>query len=186
MQNWVTFFILSNEGFGINTNLFETNIINILIFVPVILATAGKAVKQMIDDRATVVCQKIENAEKRLTDARNSLVEATEKAKQAKILIAENKKEASKKELEKSLECREKGIKKFQEISLVTKTKCKNLEESFKNEEDNKIENAIVKKIPLQLQSYLKKTMESDACVKKSLDNFLAFCIYKADKGETL
>lgn len=77
------------EGFGINTNIFETNIINLTAVVAIVISFVGKNLSSLLEDRRTTILnnlkeasQRAAEAQEKLNQAKNQLQLATQKAKE--------------------------------------------------------------------------------------------------------
>jgi F-type H+-transporting ATPase subunit b len=93
MKNWVTSFILSHEteSININTNIFETNLINIVILLVGLVYFLGSFLKENLSSRQEQIISSIQNGEKRLNEAKERLAEAKSQWTQAQIIIEEIK-----------------------------------------------------------------------------------------------
>jgi F-type H+-transporting ATPase subunit b len=80
--------IFSGHGFGINTNIFETNVINLAVVIGVVVSFVGDAVRELLDNRKKTILQNICAA-----DARAKEVE--EKMNQAKLQFEKAEKKAA-------------------------------------------------------------------------------------------
>jgi len=74
-------------GFGINTNVFETNIINLAAVVGVVVSFVGGNLTALLDDRKATIIKNLEEANQRA-------VEAQEKFNQARAQLESAKKKA--------------------------------------------------------------------------------------------
>jgi F-type H+-transporting ATPase subunit b len=77
------------EGFGINTNIFETNVINLAAVVAIVISFVGKNLSSLLDDRRKTILtnlqeasQRAADAQQKLTEAKNQLQLASQKAKE--------------------------------------------------------------------------------------------------------
>lgn len=82
-------FLPFGEGFGINTNVFETNIINLAAVVAIVISFVGKNLSSLLEDRRKTILtnlqeasQRAAEAQEKLTQAKNQLQLATQKAKE--------------------------------------------------------------------------------------------------------
>lgn len=82
-------FPLGHGGFGINTNIFETNIINLAAVVGIVISFVGNNLSALLEDRKKTILSNLEEANKRaleaqekLTNAKNSLELAKKKAQE--------------------------------------------------------------------------------------------------------
>jgi F-type H+-transporting ATPase subunit b len=91
IRNWDCYFIFAseNEGFKFNPDILETNVINILILLIILLFTAGKFLQDILTNRYEKVLTSIQDSENRLTEATERLAEAKSQWSQARIIIEE-------------------------------------------------------------------------------------------------
>jgi F-type H+-transporting ATPase subunit b len=79
-------------AFGFNTNLFETNILNLSVVVVIVVTVVGDALSTLLDQRRKTILvtvqeidKKIRDAQKRLEDAQKSVENARLRAKEIRI-----------------------------------------------------------------------------------------------------
>jgi len=77
------------EGFGINTNIFETNVINLAAVVAIVISFVGKNLSALLDDRRNTIVNNLQEASQRAAEAQEKLAQAkrqlelaTQKAKE--------------------------------------------------------------------------------------------------------
>lgn len=93
------------HGFGINTNIFETNIINLAAVIGVVISFVGSNLTAILDERKKTIVNNLEEANQRALEAAE------------KLTIAKTQLEAAKK---KAKEIREEGVSRAsQEINTV-------------------------------------------------------------------
>mmetsp|Transcript_4519 Transcript_4519/g.15639 ORF Transcript_4519/g.15639 Transcript_4519/m.15639 type:complete len:181 (+) Transcript_4519:225-767(+) len=80
------------EGFGINTNVLETNILNLSVVIGVLFVVGKDVLTSLLDERRQKILQSLEDVEKRYKEAQKKLEEANlelstaiEKAKEIRI-----------------------------------------------------------------------------------------------------
>jgi len=83
------------EGFGINTDIFETNIINLAAVVAIVISFVGKNLSALLEDRKKTIVNNLQEASLRASEA------------QERLNVAKNQLELAKK---KAAEIREEGI----------------------------------------------------------------------------
>jgi F-type H+-transporting ATPase subunit b len=77
MKNLITASILlSNDGFTLNTDILETNLINIVLLVAILFKVVGDALKASLINRRQKIINDVNDAEKRLVNAKERLSEA--------------------------------------------------------------------------------------------------------------
>lgn len=93
MKIWISSFILSNktENISLNINILETNLINIVILLILLIYFLGNFLKENLSVRQEQIISSIQNGEKRLNESKERLVEAKSQWAQAQIIIEEIK-----------------------------------------------------------------------------------------------
>jgi F-type H+-transporting ATPase subunit b len=84
------------HGFGINTNIFETNIINLAVVVGIAISFVGNNLNALLEDRKKTILNNLQEANQRATDAQEKL-----NAARAQLELAKKK----------AQEIREEGVK---------------------------------------------------------------------------
>ena len=80
----MTPFTFASEGFGLNLNLFETNIINLAVVIFGLYKFLPGFLGKILERRRTSILNDLTEAEERLTQAKNSLSKAKEELSSAK------------------------------------------------------------------------------------------------------
>nr|YP_010335841.1 ATP synthase CFO B subunit subunit I [Chroothece richteriana]UNJ14247.1 ATP synthase CFO B subunit subunit I [Chroothece richteriana] len=83
-----------SKGFGINTDILDTNIINLGILIALLIYVGKQAIVSLLDNRQQKVLNSLQEAEDRQQQANARLAEARAQLEQTQIVIAEIKKEA--------------------------------------------------------------------------------------------
>ncbi len=83
------------EGFGLNTNILETNIINLAVVLAIVITFVGDALRSLLDNRKQTILNNFREADQRAN-------EAQEKLNQAKLQLELAQK--------KAIQIREQGI----------------------------------------------------------------------------
>ena len=97
--------LMGHGGFGFNTNIFETNIINLAAVVGIVVSFVGKNLSSLLEDRKNTIVQNLQEANQRA-------IEAQEKLNAARAQLESAKKKAQ--------EIREEGVlRATQEINNV-------------------------------------------------------------------
>lgn len=74
------------EGFGINTNIFETNVINLAAVVAVVISFVGKNLTALLEDRKKTIFNNLQEASQRALEAQEKLSQA-----KAQLNVAQKK-----------------------------------------------------------------------------------------------
>jgi F-type H+-transporting ATPase subunit b len=93
MTNWISLLLIANEseGFGINPDILETNVINILLLLALLFFTLGNSLRDNLANRQKKIINNVQDAEKRLNEANDRLVEAKTQWAQTQIVFDEIK-----------------------------------------------------------------------------------------------
>jgi len=78
-----TLFYLANEGFGLNLDILETNVINLAILIGLLLFYGGKFLNKLLGERRGKIEAEIKQSEQRAKEAAAALAEAQQKLAQA-------------------------------------------------------------------------------------------------------
>ena len=80
----MTLFTFASEGFGLNLDLFETNIINLAVVVFGLYKFLPGFLGKILEKRRTTILTDLKDAEERLIQAKNSLSKAKDELASAK------------------------------------------------------------------------------------------------------
>ena len=95
MENFDLIFTLvaEHEGIGLNLDILETGLINILALVAILVYTGRDFLGSILEERKTDIVQGVQDAEDRLNEANLRLNEAQKQLSQANVVITEIKNE---------------------------------------------------------------------------------------------
>jgi F-type H+-transporting ATPase subunit b len=95
MENFDQIFTLlaEHEGIGLNTDILETGLINILALVGILIFTGRDFLGSLLEERKTTIVKGVQDAEDRLNEAQKRLSEAKKQLDQANLVIGEIKNE---------------------------------------------------------------------------------------------
>lgn len=106
MENFDQIFTLlaEDEGIGLNLDILETGLLNILALVGILIYTGKDFLGSLLEERKATIVKGVQDAEDRLNEAQKRLNEAEKQLSQANLVISEIKNEtiATKKVLLKS------------------------------------------------------------------------------------
>ena len=80
----MTLFTFASEGFGLNLDLFETNIINLAVVIFGLYKFLPGFLGKILEKRRTTILTDLKDAEERLIQAKNSLSKAKDELASAK------------------------------------------------------------------------------------------------------
>ena len=95
MENFDQIFTLvaEHEGIGLNLDILETGLINILALLAILVYTGKDFLGSLLEERKTSIVQGVQDAEDRLNEANRRLSEAQKQLSQANVVITEIKNE---------------------------------------------------------------------------------------------
>jgi F-type H+-transporting ATPase subunit b len=106
MENFNQIFTLlaNEEGIGLNLDILETGLLNILALLAILIYTGRDFLGSLLEERKTTIVKSVQDAEDRLNEAQKRLDEAKKQLSQANLVISEIRNEtiATKKVLLKS------------------------------------------------------------------------------------
>jgi F-type H+-transporting ATPase subunit b len=91
MENFDQIFTLlaEHEGIGLNTDILETGLINILALVAILIYAGRDFLGSLLEERKTMIVKGVQDAEDRLNEAQKRLNEAEKQLNQANLVINE-------------------------------------------------------------------------------------------------
>ena len=95
MENFNQIFTLlaQEEGIGLNLDILETGLLNILALVGILIYTGKDFLGSLLEERKTTIVKSVQDAENRLNEAQKRLSEAKKQLDQANLVIGEIKNE---------------------------------------------------------------------------------------------
>ena len=87
--------LASNGSFGINTDIFETNLGNQLIILAGVIVLGRDFLSESLGQRQAEIISGVEDSEKRLNEATTRLAEAKKQLSQARVIMDQIRKETS-------------------------------------------------------------------------------------------
>jgi len=85
--------LISEGGFGINTDILDTNIVNLALLIALLVYAGRDFLGSALNERQSEIIKGIQNAEKRLTEAESRYNEANKQLEQAQVVIKQIKNE---------------------------------------------------------------------------------------------
>jgi F-type H+-transporting ATPase subunit b len=91
MENFDQIFTLlaEHEGFGLNLDILETGLLNILALLAILFFTGRDFLGSLLEERKTTIVKSVQDAEDRLNEAQKRLNEAQKQLNQANLVISE-------------------------------------------------------------------------------------------------
>ncbi len=108
------------SGFGLNLNLFETNLINLALLVGILIYFGKPALTNILSERRSKIAEQIKAVEQKKKQAEVTLANEQKKLEEAKVTAAKIRSEAvtnAQKAKETILAQGEKEVKRLQEVA---------------------------------------------------------------------
>ena len=81
-------------SFGLNTNLFETNVLNLAVVIGIVITFVGDAIRVLLDQRRKTILSALQEVDEKARDAEKRLIEARRKLDVATRRITETRNQA--------------------------------------------------------------------------------------------
>lgn len=96
MENFDQIFtsLAEHEGIGLNKDILETGVINIIALIVLLILQFGEDVRTFLNGRQETITNNVENAENRLTEAKQRLKDAQKQSNQLYLTFDELKADA--------------------------------------------------------------------------------------------
>ena len=143
------------EGFGINTDIFDTNIINLAVLWAIILYAGSDFLTSTLSDRQQKIVTALQEAEEQLSYSKARLAEAEKQVAQTETSITEIKAEAeaAAKTLKESI--LQEGKKDIESIALKGKSNIAVLEANVRAQIQQTIADLALKRVVSKLKQNL-------------------------------
>lgn len=76
-------FLFSGHGFGINTNILDTNVINLAVVIAVVISVVGDALRDLLGNRKKTILANLNAADQRAQEIRDKMNQARQQLDQA-------------------------------------------------------------------------------------------------------
>ncbi len=95
MENFNQIFTLiaEHEGIGLNLDILETGLLNIMALLAILVYTGRDFLGSLLEERKTTIVKGVQDAEDRLNEAQSRLAEAKKQLEQVNIVVSEIKDE---------------------------------------------------------------------------------------------
>jgi F-type H+-transporting ATPase subunit b len=77
--------VLFRQGFGFNTNLYETNILNLTVVLIVVIKVVGDALRTLLNERRQMILSTLQEADQKAREARKRLEQARRDLEETRV-----------------------------------------------------------------------------------------------------
>ena len=81
--------IILRNGFGLNTNLFETNVLNLAVVLGVVIKVVGDSLRSLLDQRRKAILSTLQEADLKAKEAKQRLEAAQRTLEEARLRVQE-------------------------------------------------------------------------------------------------
>jgi F-type H+-transporting ATPase subunit b len=81
--------ILLRQGFGLNTNIFETNVLNLAVVLGVVVKVVGDSLRSLLDQRRKTILSTLQKADLKAKEAKQRLEAAQRALEEARLRVRE-------------------------------------------------------------------------------------------------
>ena len=109
--------------FGFNTNVLETNVINLAVVVGIVVTFGGNNLRSLLENRRQTILNNLQEADQRAVEAQQKLEKAKSQLEQAQLKAVEIKKQGSvtvESDKEQSVRETQSQIKRLEENKIET------------------------------------------------------------------
>lgn len=87
--------ILLRQGFGFNTNLYETNILNLTVVLAIVIKVVGDSLQTILSQRRKMILSTLQEADQKARDAKRRLEKAQRDLEETRTYAAEIRTQAT-------------------------------------------------------------------------------------------
>ena len=80
---------LMRQGFGVNTNLLETNVLNLAVVIGVVIKVVGDSLRSLLDQRRQAILSTLQEADLKAKEAKERLEAAQRTLEEARLRVQE-------------------------------------------------------------------------------------------------
>nr|YP_009297222.1 ATP synthase CFO B chain subunit I [Porphyridium sordidum]AOM66565.1 ATP synthase CFO B chain subunit I [Porphyridium sordidum] len=155
LNYWIIITEHSAKGLSINTNILDTNIINLAILISALIYLGKGALGKILSNRQEKVFAAIQEAEIKLEQANQRLAEAEKQLEQTQSVIAQIKKDAENtaKKIRDSL--LEQGKADTQRLLASSQSSIKSTENEIRKQIQQQIVSLALKRVNIQLKNQI-------------------------------
>jgi len=152
--------LVAEGSFGINFDIFETNVINLAILTGGIFYLGGNALSETLTERQQRILGAIQESEERLAQATQRLLESETQLEQAQLVIASIKEEADKTAKQVKSGILTEGKAEIERLSSVAKSQIATIEAKVRKQISDYVVTLALQRVSLQLEGKLSNELQ--------------------------
>jgi F-type H+-transporting ATPase subunit b len=151
---------ISDLSVGLNTDIFETNVINISLLLGGIIYLGSNALSASLTERQQKILGAIQEAEERLQQAVARLAESEKQLEQAQLVIASIKTEAEKTAIQVKNAILNDGKIEIERLTSTAKSQVTTIEARVRKQISDYVVALALKRVTLQLEGKLTSNLQ--------------------------
>jgi len=151
---------ISDLSISLNTDIFETNVINITILVGGIFKLLSEALSESLSDRQQKILGAIQESEERLEQATARLRESETQLDQAQLVIASIKSDAKTTADQVKSAVLSDGKVEIERLTAAAKSQIKTIEAKVRKQISDYVATLALQRITLQLEGKLNESLQ--------------------------
>lgn len=151
----------SEKGFGFNSNILESNVLNIAILLSGVVYLGNNFLTSALESRQQKVAEAIQESEERLQQATARLTESEKQLTEAQIVITQIKKEAEITGRKVKETILAQGKLDIERLTNNGKSSIEKAEVQIRKQIQQHITNLALQRVTIQLKDYLTSNLQS-------------------------
>jgi F-type H+-transporting ATPase subunit b len=152
--------LISDEGVSLNLDIFEANLINIILLAGGLFYLLSGALSESLSERQQKILGAIQESEEKLQEATTRLTEGETKLAQAQIVIESIQKEAEQTAVQVKNSVLTDGKKEIERLTANAKTQIATIEVKVRKQISDYVATLALQRITMQLEGKLNSSLQ--------------------------
>jgi F-type H+-transporting ATPase subunit b len=152
--------LISDEGVSLNLDIFEANLINIILLAGGLFYLLSGALSESLSERQQKILGAIQESEEKLQEATTRLTEGETKLAQAQIVIESIQKEAEQTAVQVKSSVLTDGKKEIERLTANAKTQIATIEVKVRKQISDYVATLALQRITMQLEGKLNSSLQ--------------------------
>jgi F-type H+-transporting ATPase subunit b len=158
--------LISDEGVSLNLDIFEANLINIILLAGGLFYLLSGALSESLSERQQKILGAIQESEEKLQEATTRLTEGETKLAQAQIVIESIQKEAEQTAVQVKSSVLTDGKKEIERLTANAKTQIATIEVKVRKQISDYVATLALQRITMQLEGKLNSSLQQQIISK--------------------
>ena len=152
--------LISDEGVSLNLDIFEANLINIILLAGGLFYLLSGALSESLSERQQKILGAIQESDEKLQEATTRLTEGETKLAQAQIVIESIQKEAEQTAVQVKSSVLTDGKKEIERLTANAKTQIATIEVKVRKQISDYVATLALQRITMQLEGKLNSSLQ--------------------------